>query len=127
MIKRGGYIVNVISQDGHNLLQVFIKRIGGYTLINKFTDIMGSDPNNNKTFTRIIGNLTIHYENGNKALIEELIDVPYIKKLKPFERKKSNFSALALDIETREVNDKHEPILLSIYAKPTGKLKSFPI
>jgi hypothetical protein len=101
-------------QKDQNLVYVFFKKsIGGKSLLYNFVDIPGDNLEDLTSFTRIIDTKKLYIKNGVVIFNQESIKTEFIKTLK--KQQKPNFKNITLDIETREKNNQHEPICISIF------------
>ena len=103
-----------------NFVTVYEKRLMGSIKVFSFMDKLRVINNkiDSRTFERIFDDHTIYFLKGEVKLTVEDIKCKYIEKIKP--HKEPNNKVLTMDLETREIDKKLEPVCVSIY---DGKIK----
>jgi len=98
-----------------NFVTVYEKRLMGSIKIFSFVDKLKVIKNkiDYRTFERIFDDHTIYFLKGDVKLTAEEIKCKYIEKIKP--HKTPNNKVITMDLETREINEKLDPVCVSIY------------
>jgi hypothetical protein len=103
-----------------NFVTVYEKRLIGSVKLFSFMDKLRviNKKVDYKTFDRIFDDKSIYFIKGEIKLNVEDIKCKYIEKIKP--TKEPNNKVITMDLETREINKKLEPVCVSIY---DGRIK----
>jgi hypothetical protein len=98
-----------------NFVTVYEKRLMGSIKILSFMDKLRVIKNkiDYRTFERIFDDHTVYFLKGEVKLTTEEIKCKFIEKIKP--HKTPNNKVITMDLETREINKRLEPVCVSIY------------
>lgn len=98
-----------------NFVTVYEKHLRGSIKRFSFTDKLRviNSKIDYRTFERIFDDHTIYFLKGEVKLTVEDIKCKYIEKILP--HKKPNNKVITMDLETREIDKKLEPVCVSIY------------
>jgi DNA polymerase type B, organellar and viral len=98
-----------------NFVTVYEKRLMGSIKVFSFMDKLRviNKKIDYRTFERIFDDHTIYFLKGEVKLTVEDVKCKYIEKIKP--HKKPNNKVITMDLETREINKKLDPVCVSIY------------
>jgi hypothetical protein len=102
-----------MSKDGTNSVFILTRKIGGFYKLLNFTDEIGKDRKDLNTFKRMYKNVTLFFKKGEQTTLLEEIKSSYIKKINP--QPTPNYKIITMDLETKEINNKMEPVCVSIY------------
>jgi hypothetical protein len=116
-----------MQNDDRNSVFLLTSKLGGYFKLFNFVDEIGRDYKDLTTFKRMYKNVTLFFKKGIQKTRLEEIKTDYIKKID--KQSKPNYKIIAMDLETREINQKLEPVCISIYigGDKSPQIKSFAI